>query len=196
MGSDLCRIFGRNFDWTTHIALLLFTHPQDDYASISMVDLTYLGFTYKNQPDPKQDEDALLQTAFLPIDGMNEYGLTISLMLISHAEPPYSPSKNTIYTSNVIRLVLDYAKNIDEAISLISNYNIDFQNSKCHFLLAEPSSRSVILKFLNNKIVINNTDAKWQVCTNFIIQGSDVPDNVYCWRYKLAYKKLKNMLRF
>jgi hypothetical protein len=38
------RVFGRNFDWYDHPALLLFTDPPNGYASISMVDLYYLGY--------------------------------------------------------------------------------------------------------------------------------------------------------
>jgi hypothetical protein len=38
------RVFGRNFDWYDHPALLLFTDPPNGYASISMVDLYCLGY--------------------------------------------------------------------------------------------------------------------------------------------------------
>jgi hypothetical protein len=38
-------VYGRNFDWTYSPAVLLFTHPPDGYASVSMVDIAYLGFS-------------------------------------------------------------------------------------------------------------------------------------------------------
>lgn len=44
-------LFGRNFDWDDHPALLLRTSPPDGYASISMVDILYLGVG----PDPTGD---------------------------------------------------------------------------------------------------------------------------------------------
>ena len=37
-------LFGRNFDWTHRATLLLFTDPPDGYASVSMVDIHYLGY--------------------------------------------------------------------------------------------------------------------------------------------------------
>jgi hypothetical protein len=37
-------ILGRNFDWLNQPTLLLFTHPSDGYASVSLVDISYLGF--------------------------------------------------------------------------------------------------------------------------------------------------------
>ena len=36
-------LLGRNFDWYEHPALILFTDPPDGYASVSMVDISYLG---------------------------------------------------------------------------------------------------------------------------------------------------------
>ena len=44
-GAD--KFYGRNFDWVDSPALLLFTHPTNGYASVSMVDLAYLGFGEK-----------------------------------------------------------------------------------------------------------------------------------------------------
>jgi hypothetical protein len=45
LGDKEDRLFGRNFDWQFSPALLLFTDPPDGYASVSMVDIEYLGFT-------------------------------------------------------------------------------------------------------------------------------------------------------
>ena len=36
-------LYGRNFDWDYSPAVLLFTDPPDGYASVSMVDIAYLG---------------------------------------------------------------------------------------------------------------------------------------------------------
>ena len=45
--------YGRNFDWEFSPALLLFTDPPDGYASVSMVDLTFLGIS----PAASKDAD-------------------------------------------------------------------------------------------------------------------------------------------
>jgi hypothetical protein len=190
-GSDSSKIYGRNFDWTSHAALLLYTNPPDGCASVSMVSLADLGYSDNNPPDVSQDKNSLLQAPYFPVDGMNEYGVTVALMLVDHAEPPYNSKNQTIYTNIVVRLVLDYAKNIDEALSLIGNYNINFGNSPCHYLIADSTSRSVIVEFVNGEIKVINSTEKWQVCTNFIITGTQTPNNVTCWRYNTAYNLLK-----
>ena len=48
-GKDGSAIYGRNFDWWHNPALLLHTHPSDGYASVSMVDISYLGFEMKDE---------------------------------------------------------------------------------------------------------------------------------------------------
>ncbi len=65
------RLMGRNFDWMDHPALLLFTDPPDGHASVSMVDLYYLGY---EQEIGDGDRQALLRAPYLPFDGMNETG--------------------------------------------------------------------------------------------------------------------------
>ena len=50
---EAAMLLGRNFDWYDHPALLLFTDPPNGYASVSMVDLHYLGFD--KQTEPSQD---------------------------------------------------------------------------------------------------------------------------------------------
>lgn len=43
-GKDGQAIFGRNFDWQHNPALVLHTNPSNGYASVSLVDISYLGF--------------------------------------------------------------------------------------------------------------------------------------------------------
>ena len=47
LGDPENMLFGRNFDWQYSPALLLFYDPPDGYSSVSMVDITYLGFSGK-----------------------------------------------------------------------------------------------------------------------------------------------------
>jgi hypothetical protein len=44
------QLLGRNFDWENHPALLLFTDPPGRYASVSMVDISYLGYSKSENP--------------------------------------------------------------------------------------------------------------------------------------------------
>ena len=84
-------LFGRNFDWDGHPALLLRTSPPDGYASVSMVDISYLGVG----PDPTGDR-RLLDAPLLPFDGMNERGLTVGLAADDSGSVRPDPAKPTV----------------------------------------------------------------------------------------------------
>ena len=192
MGSDSCRLFGRNFDWTTHIALLLFSDPPDGYASVSMIDLEHSGYSDTNTPDAEYNRYNLLQAPFLPMDGMNEKGLAVGIMAVPEADAPYNPGRVTLSTPFVVRLLLDYAATVEESIELIKNFNITYSTgTPCHFLVADSGGHSAIIEFIDGTTRITRPDENIQVCTNFIVYGTQAPDNVSCWRYNTAYSMLK-----
>jgi hypothetical protein len=183
-------VLGRNFDWYNHMALLLYTDPPDGSASVSMVDLSYLGFV----PGDTSQENLtrLLRAPHRPFDGMNEHGVAIGMMAVPHAEGGNDDSKTTIGSLTAIRLVLDYAKNVDDAVSLLSRYNIDFGGGPpVHYLVSDATPRSVVIEFLDNDMVVIPSAGPWQAATNFILTGyvfDDSPSD--CWRYNAVHKAL------
>ncbi len=91
----------------------------------------------------------------------------------------------------MVRLLLDYAANVAEAIELIDDYNISFATgTPCHFLVADSSGHTAIIEFIDGTKQVTRPDEQWQVCTNFIVHGSQAPDSVTCWRYNTAYDLL------
>ncbi len=196
LNADGDRILGRNFDWDNHPALLLFTDSPDGYASASMVDIYYLGFTGKGEI-PTSERERLREAAFIPFDGMNEKGLAIGMMAIETVKPDYDPQKVTLGELNLMRLMLDYAQNVDEALALLPKYNVDFGDGPTiHYLLADRSGHSAIVEYRDSQssgggILILKNDRPWQVSTNFSF-ASEQPQgaNSSCPRYNRAYKTL------
>lgn len=186
-------IFGRNFDWHYSPKLLLFTNPPNHYASVSMVDISYLGF--------KKDEDIanaspeklrnLLEAPYLPFDGMNEYGLTVGEMTARGTKASKDPNKGTLGANTCMRLVLDYAQNVDEAIALLNQYNIDFPPAPpLHYQIADAEGNSAVIEFIDEEMQVIRNTKPWQVSTNFLIYNSD-KDSIFCSRYKKAMKFLE-----
>jgi predicted choloylglycine hydrolase len=183
-------IFGRNFDFPPNPVLVLHTAPPGKYASLSIVDLGYFGFNMKHHPN-SGDMSKLLKTPYLPFDGMNERGVFVCMMAVPKAEGSKDAEKVTIGEIEVIRLILDYASNLDEAVDLMGEYNIEFTNPRIHYLIADKSGKSAVVEFLRGEMkVIRNTEP-WQVATNFIITGSGAPVKIPCRRYRVVYDELK-----
>ena len=184
-------LFGRNFDWYDHSALILFTDPPGGYASVSMVDISYLG--YDRQHSPLDDPQALVRAPYLPFDGMNEHGLAVGMMAISHAEGGVDKEKITLDELELIRLMLDYARDVPEALKLLEKYNVDFGSSPVHYLLADASGNSGVVEFLAGVPVVVRTNQSWQVATNFLI-SEEKPDgaNSSCFRYNHLARTLND----
>lgn len=185
------KILGRNFDWHYCIPLLLFTSPPNRYASVSIVDLEYFGYNSNNLPDWWENRSRLLETPRLPFDGFNEKGVAVGMMAIPSAKPPYDSRKRTIGELEVMRLILDNAKNLDEAINIFPQYNILMDGPPIHYLISDSSGSSAVIEFIDSKMIVMKNTEPWQVSTNFIIYGSGAPTNVNCWRYRRAYDSLK-----
>jgi len=184
-------VFGRNFDWHLHPALLLFTNPPSAYASVSMVDISYLGFD-EGEPSPA-DPRALLDAPYFPFDGMNEHGLAVGIMAVPSADGGDDPDKVTIGSLHAVRLVLDYARDVDEAISLLQNYNIEFEGGPpVHYLISDSSGNSAVVEFIDGKPSVIRNSEPWNVATNFVICGTAPEERVsLCRRYRTAYETLE-----
>lgn len=184
-------IFGRNFDWYVHPALILFTNPPGAYASVSMVDISYLGY---GKEEPSWSERRRLVAApYLPFDGMNVYGLTVGIMAVPYAGGGEDPNKVTIGGLHAVRLMLDYARDVEQAISLLEDYNIDFEpGPPLHYLISDSSGNSAVIEFIDGEISVIRNSEQWQVATNFVISHSRSQDRAYyCWRYRRAYHILE-----
>lgn len=75
-------LFGRNFDMDYSPSVLVKTKPKNGYASVSMVNLGFVGYNEKHLPDTLKDSLVTLAAPYAPLDGMNEKGLAVGVLLI------------------------------------------------------------------------------------------------------------------
>jgi hypothetical protein len=186
LGSGGDALFGRNFDWHNSSALLLFTDPPDGHASVAMVDLGILGY------HGPEDRQRLLDAPYFPIDGLNERGLAVAMMAVPVAQNGSDPDKTTIGSLQIIRLLLDQADGVDEAVELMGQYNIDFSGGPpLHYLLADRSGHSVVVEYSRGEMQVLPAQDPWQVATNFIIDEQNlVQQQQTCTRFSTAYSLL------
>jgi hypothetical protein len=171
-------LFARNFDWDPAPAMLLFTAPPDGHASVSMVDLSYLGVT-----DPERQGDRLADAPLLPFDGMNDKGLAIGLAAVPDARPGARPDRPTVGSVRIIRLVLDTAATVEEAVRVFEDHNVDFTDGPpLHYLVADATGKSVAIEFVDGEVVALPT----QAAVNFTLSGTDEDTRRADPRYRTA----------
>ncbi len=188
MGNDATRLYGRNFDWQYSPALLLFTAPPDGYASVSMVDIEYLGFkgdSAKSLADlPLEARAPLLGAPGMPFDGMNEKGLVIGMAAVPSGGAPADPSKPTIGSIGIIREILDHAATVDEAITIFEQHNIDMAGGPpIHYLVSDKEGHSALIEFSEGAMVVLPNESPWHLATNFLCTKAGNNLSGQCWRY-------------
>jgi choloylglycine hydrolase len=176
-------LFGRNFDWDANPALVLHTDPPDGYASVSIVDISYLGVG----ADPSGDR-RLLDAPLLPFDGMNERGLFVGLAADESATASVDASKPTVGGVRVMRLVLDGAATVDEAVAVFDRYNLDFDGGPAlHYLIADRSGASAVVEYVDGRMnVVRDT----RVLTNIRLSGASEAQRRTDHRYATAASAL------
>jgi len=182
------QLYGRNFDWQYSPALLLFTDPPNGYASVSVVDIAYLGYRGDQAGELAKrslvDRGSLLIAPMLPFDGMNEHGLAIGMAAVPPGGMRPDPSKNTIDSLMVIREILDHARNVDEALAILGNYNIDMgAGPPLHYLVADASGQAVLVEFYQGQLHVIPNQTSWHLATNFLRAAAGDSPQGKCWRY-------------
>lgn len=180
-------VFARNFDWEFSPALLLFNHPDNGYESVAMVDIEYLGYPGDASEGLAEkaldDLTGLLDAHRIPFDGMNEAGLTIAMAAVPATRVPSDPSRDTVDSLGVIRVALDTAATVTEAVDVFHNLNVDFSDqTPLHYLLADAAGDAAVIEFEAGEIRVLRSDTGWLHMTNFLLSDVDSPAG-HCDRY-------------
>ena len=194
LGDPGSMVFGRNFDWRFSPALLLFTHPPDGYASVSMVDIGYL----LDEPsahallDLDIDERiSLLEAPFWPFDGMNEQGVAIGMAAVPASELPFDITKDTLDSLQIMREVLDHASSTVEAVEIFKTVNIDMGGGPfLHYVITDATGVAVIIEFLDGSMVEIWQEDPWLVATNYLLSDESDGSGDRCWRYETIVERM------
>jgi hypothetical protein len=189
-------LYGRNFDWEYSPALLLFTDPPAGYASASMVDIAYLGFGGAEAQGltdlPLAEREGMLHAPFLPFDGFNEQGLAIGMAAVPPGNMRPDPDKQTLDSLMVMREILDHARNVDEAVAILQNHNIDMGGGPpLHYLVADASGRAALVEFYQGDVVVMANKDPWHLATNFLCAAARDSAEGMCWRYDKISERLE-----
>ena len=152
--------FGRNYDWEECRAMLVHTKPKDGYESISTCCLDFLGFDERYTPDGSMMERIqTLAAIYVPLDGMNEKGLVVADLMAGDNEKTYQQTgKPDLTTTTAIRLLLDKAASVDEAVELLRQYDMHSSIGSAHHLsMADASGKSVAVEYVDGEMLVTQT---------------------------------------
>ena len=217
-------LFARNYDlYATNTCIVRVEGNKKRHASISTVDTSFINIPAQADMNNLLSKAYALATPYAPLDGLNDAGVSCGIYMTYQGagKNVIATDQNTdlpdISPTALIRLILDYADSLDEAVDFAKSYDMhDSAGTSFHIMVAEPSGRSAILEWVNDtdegdnygslrKLVVtyNNQDSNigqregesdFQWVTNFIIQPGyyKVYDNdLTGWeRYNIIYDEL------
>lgn len=168
-------VFGRNYDWSECKAMVIHTVPKDGYESISTCCLDFLGFGEDWMPDKDMGSKFMaLAAVYVPLDGMNEKGLCVADLVVEPGEVIHQDTeKPDLTTTSALRLLLDKAGTVDEAVELLGQYDMNFSiDSAHHFALSDTAGKSVVVEWMGDEMIVTETN----VVTNHYLAGDAEPD--------------------
>lgn len=166
------KLMGRNFDFDTATrAMIVRTKPSNGYASVSTACIDFIGMPSEWQPDGDMiSRISALASIYLPLDGINEKGLCIADLISGDNEETHQATdKPDLTITAAIRLILDKAATVDEAIELLTQYDINSSiGTSHHFAIADSTGKSVVVEYIDNKMYVTNTRT---VTNHYLTQG-------------------------
>ena len=187
------RVFGRNYDFSATNTAIVYTDPGEGrHASYSTIDLSFLGLDKDKDVETIGQKILTLAAPYVPLDGINDAGVACGIFMSYQGEGKGTPTdtqtdRPDLTSTTLLRLILDYADSVEDAVALAQQYDLHDSASSCfHYMVADSTGRSAILEWVGTdadhdadgaqrqlNVLWNDTDAlsdsaDWQVVTNFI----------------------------
>lgn len=195
--NDSCNLMARNLDLPFGLKNIMVGkyNPTDGYQSFSLCALDFLVGNSRINPDSlsKLAISGLLRTPFYAMDGMNEKGLCVGIAAVPTQEIKQDSTKEKIDVLLLNRLMLDHAKNVDEAIEIAQQYNVFDENINTishHYLIADADGNSAVIEYQNGEMQIIQESANYQIITNAYIKDKSIKERNIHKRYIKMHKQL------
>ncbi len=177
------KLLARNYDLTkTNTCIVKTKGVGERHSTISTVDLSFLGISPEKGVNSISDKLLLLASPYIVLDGINDAGVSCSInMSYQEDSTNQTTQKPDITSTSLLRLILDYADDVDEAVEIAQAYDMhDSAGQSFHYIVADSNGNSAVLMYtcgtgsLDNdgqlrkfKVIYGEQN---QVITNFIIQ--------------------------
>ena len=189
---DSSYFMGRNFDWwdTDPHAMIIHTIPTGDYYESYSTCALHFVFGNEWVPDASMETRMMaITTIYVPLDGINEKGLCIADLTAGDNEATIQSGKKlNLTTTSAIRVILDKAATVDEAIVLLENANMHSDIGFAHHLaISDATGKSVVVEYDNNKLCVTPT----AFVTNHYICKPEKNKNIDCENSNERFKTLE-----
>ncbi|MDL2266988.1 linear amide C-N hydrolase [Desulfovibrio sp. OttesenSCG-928-G15] len=163
-------IQGRNMDFALAQNILVRTRPANGHASLAMASGALLNYM-KSVPDGLQERARLLAAPYYAVDGINDAGVSIAVLLQTGAEVlRQNTGKPSMTTTMAVRFVLDKAATVNEAIDVLRAYDMQgMTNANFHFLIVDAHGDRAVVEYVKNELRVIRSKGYGLPVTNFFL---------------------------
>lgn len=164
-------VFGRNFDWTDSVPIIVRCVPEDGYASVSTCEFKNITDSAEIVPENFIYKMLAIAAVYVPMDGINEAGLCVADLEVNEGGmKEVDTLKPDLTITTAIRLLLNRAATVEEAVELLGQYDIHASGGISHHLaISDAAGRSVSVEFVDGEMVVIDTNC----ITNFNLANGD-----------------------
>lgn len=115
-----------------------------------MVDGLNMGYGKGFYTDGNTDLSLLMGLPYAALDGINEDGFAIGVLALTEKQTNQQTGKPRIGTTVAIRMLLDRASTVKEAIKMLSEYDMDMRGSgrsNYHYFMADATGDYAIVEY-------------------------------------------------
>ena len=111
-----------------------------------------------------------LAAVYVPLDGINEKGLAIADLMVGDDEQTNQKTEKVdLTTTTAIRLLLDQAATVDEAVELLGQYDMNSDIGRGHHLaISDAAGKSVVVEYIDNVMYVTDTPV---VTNHYLTEG-------------------------
>lgn len=164
-------VWGRNFDWTGSVPIIVKCSPDHGYRSISTCDFQNITGNTETVPEGMMNQMLAVAALYVPMDGINEAGLCVADLEVNEGGMGDADTeKPDLTVTTAVRLVLNKAATVEEAVELLEQYDIHASAGISHHLsLSDASGKSAAIEFADGSMTVVDTSS----VTNFNLANGD-----------------------
>lgn len=164
-------LWGRNFDWDGSVPIIVKCAPKNGYASIATCDFKNITNSAERVPEQFPYKMLAIAALYVPMDGMNEAGLCVADLEVNEGGmAAVDTEKPDLTITTAIRLLLNRAATVEEAVELLGQYDIHASGGISHHLaISDAAGESVSVEFVDGEMAVVDTNC----ITNFNLANKD-----------------------
>jgi penicillin V acylase-like amidase (Ntn superfamily) len=168
-------LVGRNFDYSKNSGQINFIPSTNNSYGVVLLSL--------DNPN-------------MPYEGMNDRGLVVAILAVPNTQTTLNLLKPIRKSLEMVKVILQKASNIDEAVEQFDRYSIAFGqflgNPLIHFKIVQKDGDSAVVEFVNNKkVIIRGNESK--ILTNHYLSDTSIKadSNSSLARFNIIKNSLK-----